>query len=300
MRRLFFALLLLATLPAMAQYSKVDTLSVSKGQYILQNKDTVRFKIYTTVTTQILQIYNTGLQVDTAKYVSTEVPPKDTTTTPPATNYGTLTYKAGYNTASEINTYQGMYNSVSTVQKTEGAGSFRSEVRGSQASESAGYRSEMEYNQAAVNFTEGVLEYDVFYENWRAVSGGGHSIQWHPNSSSGSAILSLQNYGGKFNVVRSLGGTNYYHDTKYPGQTATPAIATQPNKWYRMRWEIRWSTKTDGYIRLYIDNQLYYSFVGITSGGGQYLKVGQNRWSMSSTQNTIVYYDNLKVYTKIP
>jgi hypothetical protein len=214
-------------------------------------------------------------------------------TTPPPTgggSYGTLSFSAGYNSSSEVNTQQGMYNSVSTSQKIEGAGSFRSEVRGDQAAQSAGYRSEMQYNNSSVNPKEGVYEYDVYYENWKAVSGGGHSIQWHPNSSSGSAVLSLQNYGGKFNVVRSLGGTNYM-------QSGT-LMTTQANKWYKMRWEIKWSTGTDGYIRLYIDGSLYYSFTGKTSSGGEYFKVGQNRWSMRSGENTVVYYDNLKVYRK--
>lgn len=214
-------------------------------------------------------------------------------TTPPPTgggSYGTLTFSAGFNSSSEVNTNQGMYNSISTTQKTEGTASFRSEVKGSQASQSSGYRSEMQYNGTAQNPTEGVIEYDVYYENWRSVSGGGHSIQWHPNSSSGSAVLSLQNYGGRFNVVRSLNGTNYH--------MSGTQMTTQPNKWYKMRWEIKWSTGTDGYIRLYIDNALYYSFTGKTSSGGQYLKVGQNRWNMASGQNTIVYYDNLKIYKK--
>lgn len=215
------------------------------------------------------------------------------TTTPPPSgggNYGTLTFSAGYNSSSEVNTQQGMYNTVSSVQRTEGAASFRSEVRGNQASQSSGYRSEMQYNSSSANPIEGVWEYDVYYENWRAVSGGGHSIQWHPNSSSGSAVLSLQNYGGKFNVVRSLNGTNYH-------QQGT-LMTTQPNKWYKMRWEIKWSTGSDGYIRLYIDGNLYYSFTGRTSSGGQYFKVGQNRWNMRTGDNTVVYYDNLKVYRK--
>jgi hypothetical protein len=87
-----------------------------------------------------------------------------------------------------------------------------------------------------------------------------------------------------------LNGTNYH-------QSGT-LMTTQPNKWYKMRWEIKWSTGTDGYIRLYIDNVLYYSFTGKTSSGGQYIKVGQNRWNMNSSENTIVFYDNLKIYRK--
>jgi hypothetical protein len=35
-----------------------------------------------------------------------------------------------------------------------------------------------------------------------------------------------------------------------------------------------------------------------SSTGMPYMKVGQNRWSMPSGTNTVVYYDNLKVYRK--
>lgn len=212
-------------------------------------------------------------------------------TTPPPSGTGTLTFQTGYDNASDVNTNQGMYNSISRSIFKSGTGSFRSEVRGNQASQSSGYRSEMQYNGSTYNPAEGVIEYDVYYENWRAVSGGGHSIQWHPNSSSGSAVLSLQNYGGKFNVVRSLNGTNTH-------QSGTQ-MSVVPNKWYKFRWEVKWSSGSDGYIRVYIDNALYYSYNGRTSEGSTpYLKVGQNRWSMSSGQNTIVYYDNLKIYRK--
>lgn len=207
--------------------------------------------------------------------------------------YGTLTYSTGFDQASDINTNQGPKNSISTKNFVTGPGSFRSEA-GANTSASSGYRGEMQYNDAKQNPTEGVWEYDVYYEDWKAFAGGGHSMQWHPNSSGGSAVLSLQNYGGYFNVVRSLGGKNFHQqgDLKQ----------VIPNKWYRMRWEIKFSTGSDGYIRLYLDNVEYYRFAGITSSGGQYVKVGQNRWSTTggapSGPNTVVYYDNFKVYKK--
>ena len=74
------------------------------------------------------------------------------------------------------------------------------------------------------------------------------------------------------------------------------------NTWYKLRWEFKWSTGTDGYVRLYINNALYYSYNGQTAdGSGQTLRVGQLRWPMTgSSLNTtsVIYYDNLKVYTK--
>jgi len=221
-----------------------------------------------------------------------------TTTTPPPTggSYGSMTYQQGYDVASSVNTNQGPRNTMSTSIKKTGAGSFRSEVRSSDPSTSSGYRGEMQYNGTAYNPTEGVVEYDVYYENWRNFGGGGHSMQWHPDNGNGSATLSLYSYNGKFQVVRNLGskydGANYY-------QSGTLMTIT-PNKWYNMRWEYKWAT-SGGYIRLYIDNVLYYSFSGETMNsttGMPYMKVGQNRWSMPSNTNTVVYYDNLKVYTR--
>jgi hypothetical protein len=193
---------------------------------------------------------------------------------------------------SSVNTNQGRRNTVSFSTYKTGPGSFRSEVRYGDASLSGGYRSEMQYNGSTYNPTEGVIEYDVYYENWRNWGGGGHSIQWHPNSSTGGAVISLQNYDGKFRVVRSINGNNSY-------QSGTLQTVS-PNRWYKMRWEVKWSNSTSGYVRFYIDNVLYYSYTGRTtdSHGTPYLKVGQNRWDIPSGANTVVYYDNLKIYRK--
>jgi hypothetical protein len=230
------------------------------------------------------------------KTVSVTVNQGSTTPPPPSGNFGTVTFNTGYDKSSDVNTNQGPRNSVSTSIKKSGTGSFRSEVRSSDQSTSSGYRGEMQYNGSSYNPTEGVVEYDVYYENWRNFGGGGHSMQWHPNNGTGSATLSLYTYNGKFQVVRNLGsnygGANYYQS----GTLQTVAS----NKWYNMRWEFKWAS-SGGYIRLYIDNVLYYSYTGETmnsSTGMPYMKVGQNRWSMPSGTNTVVYYDNLKVYRK--
>ena len=134
----------------------------------------------------------------------------------------------------------------------------------------------------------------MYYENWGTYDGGGHSIQWHPNTSGGSAIISLQNYGGKFDVVRDPNGTAVTHQS---GTLKTCAS----NTWYHMRWEFKWSAGSDGYCRLYIDGVLYFSFNGATAdGSGQYLKIGQNRWPFTGTtmaQTSVCYYDNLKIYS---
>lgn len=215
--------------------------------------------------------------------------PQPIDTTKPG-SYGTLLFQTGYDNTSTINTNQGPLNKISTTIYKTAPGSFRTEA-GPGTNVSNGYRSEMQYSGSTYNPAVVTVEYDVYYENWKAFGGGGHSIQWHPQSSSGSAVLSLQNYGGKFNVVRSLGGSNFHQQSTQ--------MTTLPNRWYKMRWEIKWSGGTDGYIRLYIDGALYYSFTGKTTDvGTPYLKVGQNRWNTSTSMgvNTVVYYDNLKIW----
>lgn len=256
---------------------------------IRENKDTA-FYVYSRIPRSFVY-YETLLDSSVRQYAGGIKP---TEPKPDPVSYGTLTWSAGYNSSSEINKDQGMYNSISTEQKTEGDASFRSEVRGNQSSQSSGYRSEMQYNGSAQNPTEGVVEYDVYYENWKAVSGGGHSIQWHPNSGTGSAVLSLQNYGGKFNIVRTL------NDNKGNFHQTGTLITTQPNVWYKFRWEVKWSKGSDGYIRCFINGNKYYNFNGRTADdtGTPYLKIGQNRWNMASGQNTIVFYDNVKIYKR--
>jgi hypothetical protein len=210
--------------------------------------------------------------------------------TPPPSGY-TETYKNGYDTNSDINSNQLGRGSISPSVFKTGTGSFRSEVRAGDPPISSGWRSEQQYDQASQNPKIGALEYDAYYENWGSADGGGHTMQWHPNTGGASAIVSLQNMDGKFKVVRSLGGTNWYQGGVLQGVIS--------NRWYHLRWEYNWSTGSDGYIRLYIDGVLYYSFNGKTAdGSGQYTKVGTNRWPNSGntmTKTSVCYYDNLVI-----
>jgi hypothetical protein len=206
-----------------------------------------------------------------------------------------LIYSNGYNNASDINSNQLGRGGISTSLYYTGPGSFRSEVRAGDPPISSGWRSEQQYDGSNSNPIESKVEYDVYYENWHNFDGGGHSIQWHPMTSGGSALVSLQNFGGKFDVVRDPDGTVYH-------QTGALQDCIS-NTWYHMRWEIKWSQGNDGYVRLYINNILYYSFTGATTNGsGVYLKVGQNRWPLNggNTMQTtsVCYYDNLKIYEK--
>jgi hypothetical protein len=212
----------------------------------------------------------------------------NTSTPPPGGGYGTLFYSQGYDASNSVNTSNGQRNTRSTSKYVTGPGSFRTEVRYGDRPD----RGEMIYTGSAYNAAEEVIEYDVYYENWRNFGGGGSTIMWQPTTPGAMASLGLQNYEGTFKVVRALGST-------VTGQTSgvTSVIS---NKWYKMRWEVKWSTSSTGYIRLYIDNVLYYSFTGITAdnSGTPNMRVGQYRWSTTSGSTSVVYYDNLKVYRK--
>jgi hypothetical protein len=216
------------------------------------------------------------------------------TVTPPPTGY-TLTYQNDFNVASDINSNQLGRGSLSTTQSVSGGASFRSEVRAGDAPISSGWRSEQQYEGANQNPTEGAVEYDVFYENWGNFDGGGHSVQWHPNTSGGSAIISLQNYSSTWDVTRDQ-CTNcaVIHQSNAPSHLS--------NRWYNLRWEFKWSTGSDGYVRLFVDGVQTFNFIGATAdGSGQYFKLGQNRWPSGSGNmqtTSVCYYDNLKIYTK--
>jgi hypothetical protein len=213
-------------------------------------------------------------------------------TTAPSTSFGTLAYSQGYDVSSSVTTANGIRNKVSYTLYKTGPGSFMSKVRYLDASLSNGYRGEMIYTGSTYNPAEAVIEYDVYYQNWKNWGGGGSTIMWQPGTSGASAVLGLQNYDGKFKIVRAINGAIY-------AQGGTLKTVS-PNTWYKMRWEVKWSSGTDGYIRLYIDGVLYYSFTGATTDGSGVptLRVGQYRWNIVSGTNTVVYYDNLKIYRK--
>ncbi len=214
---------------------------------------------------------------------------------PPSGGFGTLTYSQGYDVSSSVNTSLGRRNSVSYSTYRTGPGSFRSEVRAGDRAQSGGFRSQMAYTSSSQNPTEGVVEYDAYYENWNSFDGGGSTMSWNSNKSGASAIITLQNYEGKFDVVRAIGSSVIHQSGSL--------MSISSNTWYKLRWEFKWSSGNDGYVRLYINDALYFSYNGQTAdGSGQSLRVGQNRWltgSGSSMKTTsVIYYDNLKIYSK--
>lgn len=218
-----------------------------------------------------------------------QCPPAPPVVQPPPSIGYTLTYSNDYEQASDINT-----NQLGLGKQTffEGRGVFWSEYRIGGAQISSGYRSEQEYNTRyfpEANPVEGALETDLYFKDYKAQGWGGHALQAHPNNNN-SALFFLYHTEGKFNFGRSINGANYY-------QSGTLKII-EPNRWYKLRVEFKWSSGSDGYFKCYIDGQLYFTFTGKTqdSSGLPYWKVGQNYYT--NKLGGIVLYDFFNVYKK--
>lgn len=254
--------------------------SVSKWNDTLSNGDIRQITYTPSVYTPSAY---TASKLDTVLYrKGGTTPPVDPPVDPPPTgSYGTLTYSTGYDKTSDIinnSNQQGNGGLSTTVYKTA-PGSFRSIP----ASVSSGIRSEVQYS-SGMTPTEGVIEWDVMYV--KIQSSSCHSLQFHPNTSGGSASPGLWHENGKFTWVNWKGGTN----SKYPTGFTIPA-----NKWMHMVFEYKMGGS--GYMKYTIDGVVLLDKKGIQvgDGSGGYLKVGFNSWSGSNSE---IYYDNLRIYRK--
>jgi hypothetical protein len=211
-------------------------------------------------------------------------------TTPPPTS-GSLIYSNNYDKSSDINSNQLGSGSVSTSVYKIGPGSFKSVVPAGSGQISGGWRSEQQYTESySPNNTAITVSYDMMFENLPNVAG--LATQWHGNTSGTSGQLSLWTQGGKFMVMRNTTGTAGSPNIYQSGNL----MSIQTGRWYSMKWEIKFTSGSDGYVRLYIDGALYFSVTGKTSdGSGQYLKIGQNLFA-SPSNNSTLYFDNLKIY----
>lgn len=198
----------------------------------------------------------------------------------------TLSYSNDYDQASDINSNQLGRGKQTTF---DGRGVFWAEYRAGDPAISSGFRSEQQYNQKEANPVEGALEVEMYFKDYKATGWGSHSLQWHPNNNN-SALFFLYHSEGKFDFGRSINGSNFY-------QNGTKPI--EPNKWYKIRVEYKWSSDNSGYIVAYIDGSKYYEYKGKTQDGSgkPYLKVGVNFFNNKSSG--IVLYDNLAVYQKL-
>lgn len=210
--------------------------------------------------------------------------PTDTTTVPPTTGY-TLVYSSGYDDVNSIDPFgHGQWGSgtqadhLSTTLYKTGPGSFKSVP----ANVSSGIRSEVQYGSAQSPL-EGIVEYDVYYDNFFANSG--HSFQWHPTTSGGSGTGSYHENGKmQFKTVKS--GTS--------GTNVGAPFSVSTKVWHHFKYTYKFGSS--GYIKLELDGVVVVNAnVQMGDGSAPYLKVGVNMWA---DQTSVVYYDNLKVYKK--
>jgi hypothetical protein len=202
--------------------------------------------------------------------------------TPPPIGY-TLTFSSGYETTADLDPDDHGQLGNGSLSKTvfkDGTASFKSVP----ANVSSGIRSEVQYDSSRTP-TEGAIEYDVLYET--IFQNNGHSFQFHPNTSGGSASPGLWHVGGRFDMVNWYKTNNAHHESN---------ITIQKNKWYHIRFEFKFGSA--GYWRTFIDGVQIkeMSWTGqVGDNSGQYLKIGVNMWQ---NQSSTVYYDNLKIYKK--
>lgn len=205
---------------------------------------------------------------------------------PPNPEYK-LSYSNDYDQPSDINTNQLGAGKQTTF---DGRGVFWAEYKAGSPAISSGFRSEQQYNQKEANPVEGALEVQMYFKDYKPTGWGSHCLQYHPNNNN-SALFFLYHSEGKFNFGRSLNGANFY-------QSGT-LKDIQPNTWYKIRVEFKWSSGSDGYLKTYIDGHPYYSYTGRTQDGSgkPYLKLGVNFFS--NKHSGIVLYDNLIISQKV-
>jgi hypothetical protein len=215
-------------------------------------------------------------------------PPVDTIT-PPST--GTLIYSNNYDKSSDINSNQLGAGSISTTIFKSGTGSFKSVVPAGSEQISGGWRSEQQLPETLTpNNTGLIIEYDIYFETLPTVTG--LAVQWHGNTQGTSGQLAMWINSGKFMVMRNTIGTagsdNIYQEP--------PLKSIELRKWYHFKWELKFTSGNTGYVKCFIDNDLYYSVTGKTSdGSGQYMKPGQNLFAKPAT-TSVLYIDNLRIY----
>jgi hypothetical protein len=160
------------------------------------------------------------------------------------------------------------------------------------AEASGGYRSEIQCNNSMTS-PDGGVDFCINFGNYKQTGWGGHCVQAHPagSNSGGSATVSIYFTEGQFRLMRNLGGGNMFSGTK----------AIESNRWYYVRLMAKWSTGTDGFFVLYIDDMVnpYVTYKGRTQADNAlpYWKLGQNNFGNS--KGIPILYDNFRIFKKV-
>jgi hypothetical protein len=177
----------------------------------------------------------------------------------------------------------------------EGRNSLRLEVRKTDPIVSSSIRSEV---TMLTDFDEGERWYgfSVYLENWDDDPAGEHIFQWHPASSSGSAVISLFTNEDTFTFVHQNGGSSSSQEFARP--VLGPLLK---NQWVDFVLHIRWSGDDSGIIEVWMNGAKKYSYHGRTNWGGQYIKLGINKFCWvdqcgpSSVDTRVMYIDALRI-----
>jgi len=177
----------------------------------------------------------------------------------------------------------------------EGNHSLRLEVRKTDPIVASSIRSEItminDYDQG-----ERWYGFSVYLENWVDDPAGEHIFQWHPESSTGSAVLSLFTNEGMFTLVHQNGGSTSSQQFARP--VLGPLIRDQ---WVDFVLHVKWAADDSGVIEIWVNGVKKYNYRGQTDWGGQYIKLGINKFCWvdqcgpSTTDQRVMYIDAIRI-----
>lgn len=156
-----------------------------------------------------------------------------------------------------------------------GASSLRFELHRDDETVSGSKRAEVTLAQG---FDSGERWYGLsyFYDDYLDDPSAEHTLQWHPDSSTGSAVLGIWTGDNTIMLV---------HQTSSEGAFEYVELATLPvNAWVDYVLHVNWSSDDDGFVEFWIDPDPEdpgppdYAYQGPTDFGGQYIKIGINKF----------------------
>lgn len=256
------------------------------------NKDTTVVKFTTTTTTS----------ANTTTTYTTTTTPSDTigTPTPPPTGGETIppgfikAYANNYNTGTTLSSGQCGRCAISTTHFPDGA--LKAWYQAGDGAISSGFRSEQQLGGSETpNNRDIIMRWDQIFETIPSGTQG-LSMQTHGGTNGTSGYGSMWISGGQFMFQFQPGGcsgcANTYQQKQTDGSALERIVAGKKYHWY---YEIRWSTGSDGYIRIWLNGKSYYSFKGKTcDGSGGYFKPGINLFNSNNTVK--VHIDNLEIW----
>lgn len=201
-------------------------------------------------------------------------------------------YKNDFDAGTQLSSNQCGNCSISSTVFKSGNGSARFNYIKGQGQISGGFRSEQQYpGSYSPSNRDLIIEYDELFETV-STSCNGLSMQWHGGTQGTSGQMSMWITGKRFRPQYNTCGT-----AGCPNNYGPYISSIGLNQWYHFKWEIRFSTGSDGYARLYMDGVKVWDITGKNcDGSGQYPKIGINMFDGNNT--TTVYFDNLRMYVK--